>query len=88
MAGLEVTETRSIAPPPAVAPATPGERLQPGLNAPVSYDIVHDPDEPIEWLDLDDPKPAEPAVAHETREEPLEAPKHLGDQPPEHPPAP
>lgn len=97
MAGLEITETRPAALAAPVDPTVPapvgegGLQLQ-GEHLPVSYDIVRNPDEPIEWLDLD-----EPAVASATAAPPATAPVSPivapGETAPppatsEHPPAP
>lgn len=97
MAGLEITETRPVAlpapvdPTVAVPPGQSGLLLQ-GEHLPVSYDIVRDPNETIEWLDIEEPilDPAAPKTAHNPTPHPAPhaEPPATPPQPPEHPPAP
>ncbi len=91
MAGLEIAETAPNGLPAPVKPAVTGEPAEPvllqGEHLPVSYDIVRDPNEPIEWLDIEEPaaKPVETHLAPPPapqQAEPSAIPPHASDRPP------
>lgn len=87
MAGLEITETRPVALPAPVDPTLPASG-EPGLllqgeHLPVSYEVVRDPNEQIEWLDIEDPPASDPNTPPPSPEgEPPDAPPRAPDPPP------
>jgi sec-independent protein translocase protein TatB len=92
MAGLEIAETPPngmIAPPKPVEAEGAEPVLLQGEHLPVSYDLVRDPNEPIEWLDIEPPT-ASPADAHPATPQPAQKAEAAATPPqtPDHPPAP